>query len=107
MYKAEMGKPVKELGGALRVEENLNRIDKLLEGVGEFVMPLRSQCFTRQALAMLGFPRVSSAAMLRPAAVRCIQRQRKPLPRTTRRTVEPPAELPAVLAIHGNSATFL
>lgn len=91
---------VLEIGGPLKVEEVLNKVDRIEEGVGEFWMPMRNQFFTRQCLAMLGFPRVNSACLLRPAAMRFLESRRMLVPRTTRRAAAPPPELHGILGSH-------
>lgn len=95
---------VRELGGPLRVEESLNKVDKILDGVGEFMMAIRNQFFTRQALAMLGFPKISSATFLRPAAVRCLEGLGKPVPRSQRREVACPPNLQRLLGLQDKPA---
>eukprot|EP00931_Biecheleriopsis_adriatica_P055399 TRINITY_DN32747_c0_g1_i1.p1 TRINITY_DN32747_c0_g1~~TRINITY_DN32747_c0_g1_i1.p1 ORF type:complete len:528 (+),score=114.39 TRINITY_DN32747_c0_g1_i1:65-1648(+) len=83
---------IQELGGVLQFEETLNKVDKVVKSVGIYHMVFRNQIFTRQSLALLGFPRVNSARSLRSAAVACL-REGGGMPKTRKTKVAVPERL--------------
>jgi len=88
----------------VQFEDNINKVDKILEGVGDLMMCMRNQIFTRQALVMLGFPRVNSSVALRADAVACLQRQGRQVPQTVKRRAPVPERARSVLGIGSREA---
>jgi len=84
---------VQELGGVLQFEGSLRKVDPVLHSVGEYHMVFRNQIFTRQALAMLGLPRASSATFLEQPAMKCLHEHGEPIPKISFSTVAVPAEV--------------
>lgn len=94
-------KSVRELGGPMTFEENLNKVDKVQELVGWAVMVIRNQIMIRQACSLLGFPLVSTAERYRGDAVHCLQRYGWDVPRTMRRSSPEPCNYERILAQNG------
>mmetsp|Transcript_82295 Transcript_82295/g.180972 ORF Transcript_82295/g.180972 Transcript_82295/m.180972 type:complete len:675 (-) Transcript_82295:205-2229(-) len=82
-----------EMGGPCQVDELLGKVDKVVHGIGELWMPMRGQFFTRQGLAMLGYPKINSSKMLKGAAVDFLKSRKEPIPNTKQSTVPTPAKV--------------